>query len=84
MITMTHSIPEPNGLAIKTPLGTILHTGDWKIDEDPQLGGEVTDIQGHHRARRRGRAGHGLRFSTNVFVDGYAGSEADVRERWTS
>ena len=30
MVTMTHSIAEPNGLAIKTPLGTVLHTGDWK------------------------------------------------------
>src|SRR3954463_5625325 len=35
LITLPHSIPEPNGLAIKTPLGTILHTGDWKIDPDP-------------------------------------------------
>ncbi|MBI2250284.1 MAG: ribonuclease J, partial [Brevundimonas diminuta] len=31
-VTITHSIAEPNGLAIKTPLGTVLHTGDWKID----------------------------------------------------
>ncbi|MGZ5986379.1 MAG: MBL fold metallo-hydrolase, partial [Caulobacteraceae bacterium] len=38
LVTLTHSIPEPNGLAIKTPLGTILHTGDWKIDPDPLLG----------------------------------------------
>ncbi|HBU34524.1 MAG TPA: MBL fold metallo-hydrolase, partial [Hyphomonas sp.] len=37
-VTLTHSIPEPNALAIKTPLGTILHTGDWKIDPDPQIG----------------------------------------------
>ncbi|MDT9121474.1 hypothetical protein RSW84_28920, partial [Escherichia coli] len=42
LVTLTHSIPEPNGLAIKTPLGTVLHTGDWKIDPDPLLGG-VTD-----------------------------------------
>ena len=31
-VTLTHSILEPNGLSIKTPLGTVLHTGDWKID----------------------------------------------------
>ena len=30
-ITLTHSIPEPNALALETPLGTILHTGDWNI-----------------------------------------------------
>ena len=37
-INMTHSIAEPNALSIKTELGTILHTGDWKIDESPQIG----------------------------------------------
>jgi len=37
-ISITHSIPEPNALAIKTPLGTIVHTGDWKIDPDPLIG----------------------------------------------
>ena len=42
LITITHSIPEPNGLAITTPLGVILHTGDWKIDSDPQLGAPPT------------------------------------------
>ena len=42
LITMTHSILEPNALAIRTKLGTVFHTGDWKIDPEPLLG-EVTD-----------------------------------------
>jgi ribonuclease J len=77
LITLTHSIPEPNGLAIKTPLGTILHTGDWKIDPDPLLGG-VTD-QG--AIRKLGDEGVLAMVcdSTNVFVDGVAGSESEVR-----
>ena len=36
--TLTHSIPEPNSLIIKTKLGNIYHTGDWKIDDDPVVG----------------------------------------------
>jgi ribonuclease J len=77
LITLTHSIPEPNGLAIRTPLGTVLHTGDWKIDPDPLLGG-VTD---EGAIRRLGDAGVLAMVcdSTNVFVDGHAGSEAEVR-----
>lgn len=77
MITLTHSIPEPNGLAIKTPLGTILHTGDWKIDPEPQLG-EATDIDAIRRLGDEGILAM-VCDSTNVFVDGVAGSEADVR-----
>jgi ribonuclease J len=42
LIRLTHSIPEPNALAIRTPMGTVLHTGDWKLDAEP-LVGEVTD-----------------------------------------
>jgi len=38
MVTLTHSIPEPNALLIRTPAGLILHTGDWKIDPDPLIG----------------------------------------------
>jgi len=77
MVTITHSIPEPNGLAIKTPLGTVLHTGDWKIDEDPVIG-ERTDVE---TIRRLGDEGVLAMVcdSTNVFVDGSAGSEADVK-----
>ena len=78
LITLTHSIPEPNGLAIKTPLGTILHTGDWKIDPEPQLGAPTDDAA----LRRLGDEGVLAMVcdSTNVFVEGTAGSEADVRE----
>ena len=37
-IAVAHSIPEAVSLAIKTPLGTVIHTGDWKIDIEPSLG----------------------------------------------
>jgi ribonuclease J len=78
LITLTHSIPEPNGLAIRTPLGTVLHTGDWKIDPDPMLG-EVTDVEAIRRLGDEGVLAM-VCDSTNVFVDGESGSEADVRE----
>ncbi len=78
-VTLTHSIPEPNGLAIRTPLGLVWHTGDWKIDPDPLIG-ETTD-----EAALRAMAEEGVLAmvcdSTNVFVDDHAGSESDVRKR---
>lgn len=82
LITLTHSIPEPNGLAIKTPLGTILHTGDWKIDPDPLLG-DVTDAAAIRKLGDEGVLAM-VCDSTNVFVDGHAGSEADVRVALTN
>ena len=42
-VTLTHSILEPNGLSIKTPAGLILHTGDWKIDPNPLIGGNIDE-----------------------------------------
>jgi ABC transporter DrrB family efflux protein len=77
LITLTHSIPEPNGLAIRTPLGVILHTGDWKIDPDPLLGGP-TDSDFIRKLGDEGVLAM-VCDSTNVFVDGHAGSEAEVR-----
>jgi ribonuclease J len=78
LVTITHSIPEPNGLAIKTPGGVVLHTGDWKIDPDPIVGAE-TDVE---QIRKLGDEGVLAMVcdSTNVFVDGTAGSEAEVRD----
>jgi ribonuclease J len=77
LITLTHSIPEPNGMAITTPLGTVLHTGDWKIDPDPLLG-KPTDIAALTRIGDKGVLAM-VCDSTNVFQEGSAGSEADVR-----
>jgi ribonuclease J len=76
-ISITHSIPEPNAVAIKTPLGTVVHTGDWKIDPEPQLG-ELTDT-----AALRALGEEGVLAcvcdSTNALVAGESGSEATVK-----
>ena len=80
-VTLTHSIAEPNGLFITTPLGTVFHTGDWKIDEDP-ITGKPTDVD---RIKVLGDQGILAMVcdSTNVFVEGSAGSEAMVRDELT-
>lgn len=76
LITLTHSIPEPNGIAIRTPLGTVLHTGDWKFDPDPVIG-EVSD-----EAALAALGDEGVLAivcdSTNVFTPGTSGSEGDL------
>ncbi|MGD9880515.1 MAG: ribonuclease J [Reyranella sp.] len=77
LITMTHSILEPNALAIRTPLGTVFHTGDWKIDPEPLLG-DVTDEAVLRRIGEEGALAM-VCDSTNVFVEGEAGSESTVR-----
>ena len=77
MITMTHSIPEPNALAVRTKFGTVFHTGDWKIDPEPLLG-EVTDEATLQKIGEQGALAM-VCDSTNVFVEGEAGSEATVR-----
>ena len=81
LLTLTHSIPEPNGLAIRTPLGTVLHTGDWKIDPEPITGAPTDDAA----IRKLGDEGVLAMIcdSTNVFVDGESGSETGVREALT-
>lgn len=78
MVTLTHSIPEPNGLAIRTPAGLILHTGDWKIDPDPLIG-ETTDVSTLEAMGEEGVLAM-ICDSTNVFSPGDSGSEGDVRE----
>ena len=76
-ITLTHSIPEPNAIAIRTALGNVMHTGDWKIDADPQIG-EVTDEAALLRLKNDGVLAM-VCDSTNALVEGQSGSEEDVR-----
>ena len=80
-IGVNHSIPEPMSLAIKTPLGTVIHTGDWKIDLDPSLG-PLTD---ETRFRKLGDEGVLALIcdSTNALRDGVSPSEREVSESLT-
>ena len=77
-ITLTHSILEPNGLKIQTPVGNILHTGDWKVDPNPLIGGDINA----KRLKEIGEEGVLAMIcdSTNVFSHGKSGSELDVRK----
>ena len=76
-VTLTHSILEPNGLAITTPEGVVLHTADWKIDEDPLIG-EKTDVKKLTELGKKGVLAM-VCDSTNIFNLGSSGSERLVR-----
>jgi ribonuclease J len=75
-VRVAHSIPESSALAIRTPLGLVVHTGDWKIDPTPVVGG-VTDA-----ARLAALGDEGVLAlvcdSTNVMREGESPSERDV------
>lgn len=73
---VNHSIPDSLGLAIKTPVGTILHTGDFKFDQTP-VDGKVTDYFTLTRLGNEGVLGM-LSDSTNAHRPGYTKSERDV------
>lgn len=75
-ISMAHSIPESCALAIRTPHGTVLHTGDWKIDPEPGLGlptdsGRLTEIGDEGVLAL-------VCDSTNILREGVSPSEAEV------
>ena len=75
-VAVNHSIPEPMSLVIRTPLGTVVHTGDWKIDLAPSMG-PLTD-----EARFRAIGDEGVLAlmcdSTNAVRDGISPSEREV------
>jgi ribonuclease J len=76
LVTMAHSIPESNALIIRTGAGTVLHTGDWKIDPTPIL----RDPTDEKKLRALGEEGclALVGDSTNAVREGRSSSEADV------
>jgi len=76
LVSMAHSIPESNGLIIRTPLGAVLHTGDWKIDPTPLIGVPTDEA----KLRALGDAGclALIGDSTNAVREGRSPSERDV------
>jgi len=76
MVTMAHSIPEANALIIRTPAGTVLHTGDWKIDPTPILK-DPTDEKKLRALRDEGCLAV-VGDSTNAVREGQSPSETDV------
>ena len=77
-ISVTHSIPEPNALAIRTPFGVVVHTGDWKLDPDPLIG-SVTNSAALNAVGEEGALAL-VCDSTNALVSGTSGSESRVRQ----
>jgi len=81
LVTMAHSIPEANALIIRTGAGTVLHTGDWKIDPTPILGDKTDEA----KLRALGQEGclALVGDSTNSVREGRSPSEADVAKTLT-
>jgi ribonuclease J len=76
LIEMSHSIPESSALAIRTPLGLVLHTGDWKLDPTPLIGG--TPDAGRLTALGDEGVLAVIGDSTNAMREGRSPSERDV------
>jgi ribonuclease J len=78
-VPVAHSIPESNALAIRTPLGLVLHTGDWKLDDTPFVGNTTSETV------FRALGDEGILAlvgdSTNVVREGRSPSESDVAKR---
>ncbi len=78
LVPMNHSIPEATSLLIKTPYGSVFHTGDWRFDEDPIVG-KAPD----YNALKELKKEHVLALvgdSTNVFVEEDVPTETEVRD----
>ena len=80
-VGLTHSIPEPNGIAIRTPAGLVFHTGDWKFDSTPVVG------KPHEPEKLKALGDEGVLAivgdSTNAMREGRSASEADVARALT-
>lgn len=77
-VSLTHSVPEMQGLVIKTEEGSIFHSGDWKFDPEP-LVGALSDLEKLKRIGDEGVLAM-LCDSTNIFVEGRSGSEGSLQK----
>ncbi len=77
-VSLTHSVPEMQGLIIRTDKGILFHSGDWKFDHDPLIG-PPSDLE---KLKKLGDEGVLAMVcdSTNIFIDGKAGSEGDLKQ----
>jgi ribonuclease J len=75
-IGVTHSIPEPNALLLRTPAGAVFHTGDWKLDDDPVIGASYDERR--LKALKDEPLLAMVCDSTNAVVPGHTGSEAGL------
>ena len=81
LVTLTHSIPEPNAVVVRTRVGTVLHTGDWKLDPEPLIGSPSDE----DRLRQVGDEGvlAIVCDSTNALRPGSSRSEGELRQSLT-
>ena len=77
-LDVTHSIPEASSLVIRTPAGTVVHTGDFKLDRTPTMGAPA-DLEQFRRLGEEGVLALACD-STNVFLPGNSASEASLSE----
>jgi ribonuclease J len=77
-VQITHSVPEMNGVFIRTKHGNVFHSGDWKFDPRPMLGG----VSDEKKLKEYGDEGvlAMISDSTNVFSPGRSKSEGDLRD----
>lgn len=81
-INMAHSIPESNALLIDTPIGQILHTGDWKLDPNP-VAGPPTDVARLKKIAKRDKPLALICDSTNAMKEGESPSEQEIGKELT-
>ena len=77
-ISVTHSIPEPSALAIRTPVGNVVHSGDWKLDATPT----ILPLMDIDRLKAIGDEGVDALVcdSTNVLREGHSPSETEIAD----
>ncbi|MDF3047775.1 MAG: putative hydrolase [Candidatus Midichloriaceae bacterium] len=77
-VSLTHSVPEMQGLIIRTEKGNVFHSGDWKFDHNPLIGAH-SDLE---KLKKLGDEGVLAMIcdSTNIFTEGRAGSEGDLKD----